>query len=271
MSIESAFLEAFSTGGTDAYRARQDFQFFIENVMLDQRGDPVSLQWFHREICKLLLIEKRVMLLIPRSWGKSTLACVWYPLWRLGNNRDLRILIASNSETRAIQWLQENEKIMLRNARYQETFGYMVPRARTLRWTEKEKVVLGRSHFATHNSLVAVGMGSAILGSRSDIIICDDIVGPNEAYSPSERKRASDWLWTTLLPILEPDGQIIFTGSRWGHDDLYAEIVSRWEGDSTPHLGLASWHKNQHAPPEAKYPSHHTLRALEAQGKIHGE
>lgn len=405
--VGDAFLQAFSSGGTDIARARQDLPFFIENVMLDQRGNPIQLKWFHREICKLLLMEKRVMILIPRSWGKcvsgdslvslasgqckpmrdiavgefilslntetlkieksrivakalsgkkelfsvktrtgriirasanhplcvyesgkvtfkpisemrakvdrvavlshddilwdeideitpsgteetydiqldlhanficdgivahnSFISCICYPLWRLGNNRDLRILVASNSESRSVQWLQEMEKVMLRNSKFQEVFGYMVPRARTLRWTEKEKVILGRSHFATHNSLMAVGMGSSILGARADIILADDIVGASEAYSPAERRRASEWLWTTLLPILEPDGQIVFTGSRWGPEDLYAEIIERWGGTDTPHLGPATWERNYEAAVEAKYPKYHELEKLEEQGLI---
>lgn len=268
MSPRSAFadslIEGFAVQDTAPRRARADLAFFVEYVFVDQKGVPLKLQWFHKEMIKNLLFEKRVLTLLPRSWGKSVIGSVAYPCWRLGVNRDLRIIIASNTITQAKWWLSEIENVMLRNEKYQEVFGYLVPRPRTLRWTDVEKRVLGRSHYAMHSSLLATGIGSALLGARADIIIVDDIVGEKEAVSPALRKQASDWLWTTLLNTLEPDGQVVVSGSRWSQDDIYAEIMERWEKLPSE---MAIWQKGAFVLP-GQYPRDSELYKMEQSGGL---
>ncbi len=258
------FLTGFAKQSDDVQRARRDFAFFLEYVMVDQRGKPIKLQWFHRKMIRMLLFEKRVLVLLPRTFGKSTIGSVGYPAWRLGTNRDLRIIIASNTITQAKWWLAEIENLMLRNKRYQEVFGYLVPKPRTLRWTDTEKVVLGRSPYAMHSSLLATGIGSALLGARADIIIADDIIGEKEAISPVYAQQASTWFWKVLLNTLEPDGQVVVLGSRWGINDLYSEIRERWK-DVKPEM--AAWQRGNFVP-EGKYPSRRELIYLEKTGQL---
>lgn len=250
--------------GGDVFRARYDFAFFIERTFLDQRGRPIHLKSFHVEMIKNLLFDRRVMNLIPRGWGKSMTSTVWYPSWRLGNNRDLRIIIASNTITQAKWWLSEIENVMFKNQQYIETFGYLVPRPRSLRWTDTEKVVLGRSPHATHSSLLATGVGSALLGARSDIVCIDDIVGETEAKSPVMAQAASDWFWKVLMPTLEPDGQVVVSGSRWARNDLYQEIMDRWAGLPSD---MAAWQKES-IRGQARYPSRDELLIMDNKGQL---
>jgi len=263
-ALADSLIKGFGVQDMAPRRARSDLAFFIEYVFVDQKGIPLKLQWFHKEMVKYLLFEKRVLILLPRDFGKSTLGAVAYPLWRLGVNRDLRIIIASNTLTQAKRWLAEIENVMKRNERYQEVFGYLAPTRRTVRWTEVEKRVLGRSHYAQHSSLLATGIGSALLGARADIIVCDDIVGEQEALSPALRKRASDWFWTTLFNTLEPDGQVVVLGSRFGRDDIYAEIMDRWKNLPSE---MAVWQKGAFVLP-GKYPTDSELYKMEIQGNL---
>lgn len=267
-SPRATYLDAFISGFADyddaPRRAKGDLAFFIPYVFVDQRGKPLVLQWFHEEMIRMLLFDKRVLLLLARTFGKSTIASVAYPCWRLGSNRDLRIILASNTLTQARWWLAEIENIMLRNKRYQEVFGYLVPKPRTLRWTDTEKVVLGRSPYAMHASLLAAGVGSALLGMRSDIIVADDIFGKKEAMSQVYAQQTEAWFWETLMPTLEPDGQVVVSGSRWGMEDIYAKIKKRW-GALKPEM--ASWQRGDFVS-EGKYPLRKELWQLESEGKL---
>lgn len=258
-TFADSLMRGFAAQDEAPRRARVDFAFFIEYVFVDQRGAPLKLQWFHKELVKNLLFEKRVLTLLPRSWGKSTIGCVAYPTWRLGINRDIRIIIASNTITQAKWWLSEIENVMLRNENYQKVFGYLVPRPRTLRWTDTEKRVLGRSHYAMHSSLLATGIGSALLGARADIILADDIIGQQEAISPAIGEVASVWFWKVLMNTLEPDGQAAVFGSRWGVSDLYNEIQTRWEGLPRE---MATWQRGAFVMP-GRYPRDYELYKME--------
>ncbi len=267
-SPRAALVETFLTGlgeeKTKPRRARRDFAYFIEYVFSDQRGKPLKLQWFHRQMIKYLMFEKRVLVLLPRSWGKSTIGSVAYPAWRLGVNRDLRIIIASNTITQAKWWLSEIENLMLKNDNFHEVFGFMVPKPRTLRWTDTEKRVLGRSPYAMHSSLLATGIGSALLGARADVIIADDCIGEREAISPIQRKQASTWFWKVLLNTLEPDGQVVVLGSPWGPNDLYKEIQERWKDLPSE---MATWQRGDFVMP-GDYPSQSQLRKMEREGSL---
>lgn len=407
-SILNILLGGFVETGGDTFRARRDLAYFVEHTMVDQRGNPIALKPFHHELIKNLLFERRVLNLLPRSWGKcvsgdseillssnrtkrmvdiepgdlvlsvnpytltpsvsrvvakeasdpkplyalrssgplgahtllasaehpvltrtpygpvfqsiarliqgtdaigvltpgspalqwdaldgrqqrgygptfdiqvephrnfvadgivvsnSVLSCVAYPSWRLGTNRDLRVLVACHTIGQAKLWLAEIENVMLRNQAFIETFGYMVPRPRTLRWTDVEKVVLGRSPGAMHSSLRATGIGSGLLGARADIIIMDDIYGLEESISPTLARRCSEWVWNVLMPVLEPDGQVVVSGSRWGVNDIYAEFIDRWKDLPS---GMASWQETAFQP-EAKYPDRHRLIELIKRGEV---
>lgn len=263
-TFADSLIKGFAVQDEAPRRARVDFAFFIEYVFVDQRGKSLELQWFHKRMVKYLLFERRALILIPRSWGKSVIGSVAYPCWRLGVNRDLRIIIASNTITQAKWWLSEIENVMLRNEKYQEVFGYLVPRPRTIRWTDTEKRVLGRSSYAMHSSLLATGIGSALLGARADIIIADDIIGEQEAISTVIRQGASTWFWKVLLNTLEPDGQVIVSGSRWGIDDMYKEIMERWR--NLP-MEMATWQQGAFVMP-GQYPDDHELYKMETVGGL---
>jgi len=263
-ALADALMSGLGDEHTKPFRARKDLAYFIEYVFVDQLGHPIKLQWFHKLMVKYLMFEKRVLVLIPRSWGKSTIGSVAYPCWRLGVNRDLRIIVASNTITQAKWWLSEIENVMLKNENFQEVFGYMVPKARTLRWTDTEKRVLGRSSYAMHSSLLATGIGSALLGARADIILCDDIIGEREAASPVMRREASTWFWKTLLNTLEPNGQVVVLGSRWGPDDIYKEIEERWKDLPSE---MATWQKGDFVM-QAEYPSQSEIRKMERAGTL---
>lgn len=267
--FEDSILSGFESPDNTALQARADLNFFIEEVMVDQRGKPLKLQPFHKEFTHRLLFERRVLALLPRAFGKSTIGSVAYPCWRLGTNRDLRIIIASNTITQAKWWLSEIENVMRNNLNYHKIFGFLVPKPRALRWTDTEKVVLGRSSYAMHSSLLACGVGSALLGARSDIIIADDIFGEKESMSPALQRAVSVWLWKVLLNTLEPDGQVVVQGSRWGRNDIYKEIMQRWfpRDYQREEKRFAAWLKGDIIAP-ADYPSQAELIALEKQGQL---
>lgn len=60
---------------------------------------------------------------------------------------------------------------------------------------------------------------------------CDDIITPKNSYTPTMRAKISAAFWAELSKRLEPDGQIIISGSRFYKNDLYDEISNNpdWE------------------------------------------
>jgi len=210
--------------GVEIERAKKDLCFFAEFVF------GYKLAPFHREILNILTDEqkKRVIIMAPRGHGKSSLVSVCYPLWLLGNYRDLRIIICCNAQSQAKEYLRQIESIMLQNKQYREIFGNLVPDPRTITWTDIEKIVLGRSPTATHLSLFALGFRGALLNRRADVIIGDDIIDFESCITEQQREQTKDWFFKTLVPVLEPEGKVIIIGTRWNRQDLYAKLLASW-------------------------------------------
>jgi len=190
---------------------------------------------FHSHLCSLiqsLSERKRLLLLAPRNSGKSTLCSVAYSLWKVLKDRDTRCIIVANTSSQAQEWLRQIEQQMLYNEVLRELFGNLVPPQRSGTWNDTEKIVEGRSPRATHLTFLALGYGGALLGRRADLIVVDDIVDFENSITEGSRARLKAWFWETLVPVLEPDGEILVVGTRWAENDLYAELLRTWKGNS---------------------------------------
>lgn len=144
---------------------RDDFHAFGRLIM-GREDKP-----FHTKMRQMLMDESNALFLYPRGFGKSSLI-VEYALWRLGKDRDLRIIVATNALRLGIEWMREIETVMASNKLYREVYGDLIPESRTGTWTDTEKIVNGRSPKATHTSLYVVSSTGSTLGKRADVILC---------------------------------------------------------------------------------------------------
>ena len=225
------------------YAARENIITFMEYCFTDPNGKPWSMQPFHRKILEMCQTERNLLVECPRRSGKSSLMAVAYPLWRLLHNRDMRIMIISASESLAKQWLREIENNLETNERYRSLAGDLVPSARTTTWTDKEKIVSGRSNKATHVSLLAMGFDGRPRGRRADLIIFDDVVNEQNSATEYQREKVKDKFYKAFLPVLDRNardpisGQTIVVGTPYTLGDLYDDLAAKWSdpfyGDDT--------------------------------------
>lgn len=170
---------------------------FFEEMMYSDTPD------FHREIYKYLLTEDRVALAAPRGFAKSTITCVFYPLWMalLLVRRD--ILIISASETLAVEFLRKIRMEICGNEKLRALFGDQ----QSDKWTE--------NHIVLRNgvNIRAKGAGGQIRGFRPDCILLDDIETDESVESEEQRKKLKDWLFKACLNTLLPGGQLVIIGT----------------------------------------------------------
>ena len=201
---------------------RDDFHTFGRLVM-GRKDMP-----FHTKMRQMIMEEQYCMFLLPRGYAKSTIVSVELPLWLLGKNRDLRIIIATNALRLGVEWLREIENVMANNSIYKEVYGNLIPESRSLTWTDTEKIVVGRTPQATHTSLYCVSVTGSTLGKRASHIIADDLMEPEKGVpTEGELRGIKEWFWKVLFPVLEPGGKIFAVGTRWHMLDLYGELMNR--------------------------------------------
>lgn len=200
-------------------KARGDSNEFMEYCFQDsETGAPLQQADIHREFQDVMASGDDSVNLFPRDHGKTTQK-EGHAIWRLGNNPNLRIKIVCASDSKAVERLFAIIQHIKLNTRIRDVFPHLRP-AKLGDWT-KHKIVVERSHISRDASIEALGVLSTATGGRADLLMADDVVDRrNSLELPKLRETvktawASDW-----TNLLEPTGQIIYTGTPWHTADL---------------------------------------------------
>lgn len=241
-SILSEFAEAVEPEPLWMRESRTSFPHFIQHVFMEPRHHHMAPfqettanelgKWVKYPMGDDRRKTHQALVLWPRNFGKSTFVCGYYPCWRIGNDRNMRIIITSNTVAQGMLFLRQLEGIFLGEPKFKELYGNLVPDARTVTWTDQEKIVLGRTDpLLKDATLFTVGVGGAIINRRADIIIADDIVDTENASTAIQRKKLEKWFWESVRPVLEPGGQLLVSGTRYHSEDLYSKLIQLWQAE----------------------------------------
>ncbi len=163
----------------------------------------------------------RSLVLAPRGFGKSTLLTVVRCVFEIVRNPDVRILLASNTQAQAEAFVREVRGHLERNGVFRRIFGDLVGP----KWTDRELIVGARKRIAKEPTIYATGVGGSVISRHFDLIICDDIVDEENSRTELQREKLRIWFFKTLLPCLEPDGELCVVGTRYHYRDLYAHLI----------------------------------------------
>lgn len=182
---------------------------------------------FHDKIYDVLQDDsiKNAIFIVPPRHGKSTCVSVNYPLWKLGNDHNRRILVTSHTKDFVAGFLRESKEWMI-SPRYQEIFGDLRPAHTGVpgKWTSNE-IIIQRDRIQKDPSITALGMEQALIGRGVDDIIADDIVDEDWASSETMRETLRTKFRKELLTRREPGGRVLVVGSRFSFLDLYSELL----------------------------------------------
>lgn len=147
--------------------------------------------------------SRRLSLASPRSFLKSTTCSVEFPLKASLFQQYREILLVSNSESLAVNFLRSIKVNYESNERIHRYFGKL--------WSEKWT----ETHIITKLgvSIRAVGWGAQIRGFRPDLIIMDDIESDETVISEDVRKKMKEWILKAAINSLRVDGSMIWVGT----------------------------------------------------------
>jgi len=189
---------------------------FIKDVL------GYKLEGFHKEWLDIQIQNKKSLILAPRGHGKSTICTIAYPLWRLLNNPDLRILIVSNTSAQACAFLREIKAHLQTNPFIRKHF----PDLAGAPWSENELNLSIRRIKAKEPSITALGILGPVISRHYDLIILDDVVDEQNSASQNQREKLVLWYYKALLPCLEPDAELHIIGTRYHYLDFYGHLIA---------------------------------------------
>lgn len=159
-----------------------------------------------------------------RGFAKSTIAeetcCIEAGLVEFRN-----CLVIGASYERACERLESIGHELETNENLEQVFG---PLRGVATWTESKKVL--------SNGVViqAKGAGQSLRGVkhhelRPDFVLIDDLEDEESTRTPAARQEMLRWLYTVLIPALQPGARIRFIGTRLDPDAVLVKISQRPE------------------------------------------
>jgi len=211
----------------DIKRAQRDCIFFGIRYfphLITQKCAP-----FHYRIIEVAESPEydRISILAPRGHAKSTWLSVIYPIWKIVKNRDIKIIIASDTGDQAEMFLRAVKDELETNECLINDFGafYQMPKSGSPNVWKAHDITVIRHSRAKEPTILCGGTGKRIVGRRADLIIVDDPLNDENTESDKQRRKTLRWFRKTLTPIVNPDtGKIIVIGTRKHPEDLHNEL-----------------------------------------------
>lgn len=170
--------------------------------------------------------QLKVAIMAFRGSGKSSWISVAYVLHQALFGRAKNILLVSESEDLALEWLRTIRDELETNPLIRLFFGTVKGKV----WTDRRLILANKVR------IKAIGIGAQIRGRRPDLIICDDIESRELARTPLNRRELKTWFWNTLRPALHKHGRIFVVGTAVHRDCLLQDLVV-----GTSKLGKKGW------------------------------
>lgn len=215
----------------------QDLYYFSKWIM----GKNLLREEPNREMSEKVMSrhwpdrQERKMLLEPRGTYKSTISSVSFPVWSLAKNRNLCVLIYSETDSQASKFYQACKNAMESNSLLQRIWGQF----RSGMWNETRLNVTGREDESKPDpSLCHAGLDSSVNGAHPDIACIDDLCSEQNTQNADQLDKAYAQ-YQLLTPLVNRAGLIQIVATRWVKDDP-PERILRNEKDFFSEISVKS-------------------------------
>ena len=199
--------------------ARDRLDVFTEMCGRDENGKRVELAPIHRawvwHVAYCWDRGLQAIILAPFGSGKSSTLAVPLAAWLIGLNPQIRMQVVSNGDPYAKRRVSSVKQIIETPA-YQEIFPDVRKGAK---WSDHEFFVKREGH-AADPTLLARGVVTQGVGSRSDATIFDDVCDELNTADESRRNKIKGLVRNTWMSRLDQEeGRLLWIATPWHVDD----------------------------------------------------
>jgi predicted phage terminase large subunit-like protein len=202
---------------------RKDLSAFVKKCFNTlNTGQEYIHNWHIDLICEYLTaVEKgeikRLNINIQPRFMKSDICSVAFPAWYLGKNPEKKIINCSYSASLSQQLHNKSRRIVAT-----DWYRYCFPEFNINNAKTHTKDTQSEFQTTKNGFRVATSTGGSITGKGADILMIDDGMNPQEAFSETKRQSALDWFSQTFFSRLNnaKTGTIVNIQQRLHEDDF---------------------------------------------------
>lgn len=180
---------------------------------------------------ELDLRKNLLLLLMPRGTFKSSVVTIGFTLQFLLNEPNGRVLIDSETYSKAKNFLAEIKGHLEDNEAFREVFRAIHgvypddnKKNSSIRWTDSAVDLASRSVKKKEPSISCSGVDKSINGMHYDLIIADDLHSERNVTNKEQIQNVIDH-YKLSFSLLDPGKPMIVIGTRWDYNDLYQHIL----------------------------------------------
>jgi len=230
----------------------------FQQSLLKKRFDiPSDTPECHREWWDLCCSNNKfVAIAAPRGHAKSTAISHTYGLAAVMFRQAPFLVIVSDTETQAVQFLNDIKMEINDNSDMQVLFGFK----RWVKYTENDVVVEMNDGYQFR--ILAKGSEQSLRGlkwngMRPKLIICDDMENDELVMNKDRREKFFRWIYGALIPCLAPDGKMRVVGTVLHMNSFLEEVMPKDWQKTTKKSDLKIWSEDPKATWKSiKYKAH---------------
>lgn len=206
--------------------AYDDPNAFIEYTMKGEGGLPLVQEAGHREWQEIWTHEEKSVILGPVGTGKSSQLRARL-LWEIGRDpNDTRIAYISATQGHPKKQLGALKEEITNNPRVWHVFPHLRPSAGSREVWSQTSILVDRESKHPDVTLDCYGLYGAILGSRKNIIVFDDLCSFANTLTEASREKMANWL-AEVLSRLKGKVKVWAIGHIWHEEDALQELIKR--------------------------------------------
>lgn len=199
---------------------RTSLSAYIPAVHRTDEGTPAYPPTHLRDVVIPALLDDSlghtVIIAPPGSAKTNTL--VAYNAWMIGREPHRHFGYFSNTAGQAYRRSVAVRDLVAKSLAYRAIFPETMPDFGK-GWAEGEWYLDRPDVGDKDPTMLAAGVGGAIMGARLDRATLDDIADPRNMATPYLREKASGWVRDSVMTRLTPDARATMIATRWAADD----------------------------------------------------
>lgn len=171
-----------------------------------------------------------LLLLMPRGTFKSSVVTISFTLQFFLNEPDGRVLLDSETFSKAKAFFREIKWHLEYNDQYREVFKAihgvypLSTKNKMALWTDSELILACRKSSKKEPSISCAGVDVTKNGMHYDLIIGDDLHSEKNVTNMEQIQQVIDH-YKLAFSLLDPGKPMILIGTRWHYSDLYQHII----------------------------------------------